>query len=101
MTTYAPATVELADDSAEAMFELFETAAWATACRSSRPTPERVDAMLAAATGDPDEVLFTLLPRAGIVTPAGRRHQRRARRLPAGDVPRRAHRSARARRAPR
>ena len=32
------------------------------------PTPARVDAMLAHADGDPDEVLATLLPRAGIVT---------------------------------
>jgi hypothetical protein len=32
------------------------------------PTPERVEAMLEHAAGDPDEVLFTLQPRAGIVT---------------------------------
>jgi hypothetical protein len=32
------------------------------------PTPERVEAMLAHAAGEPDEVLFTLQPRAGIVT---------------------------------
>jgi hypothetical protein len=32
------------------------------------PTPERVEEMLTHAAGDPDEVLFTLQPRAGIVT---------------------------------
>src|SRR4029453_16859835 len=32
------------------------------------PPPERVGAMPAYATGDPDEVLCTLLPRAGLVT---------------------------------
>lgn len=32
------------------------------------PTPERVEAMLEHAAGDHDEVLFTLQPRAGIVT---------------------------------
>jgi hypothetical protein len=32
------------------------------------PTPARVEAMLEHAAGDPDEVLFTLQPRAGIVT---------------------------------
>src|SRR3954462_7563008 len=32
------------------------------------PTPARVDAMLEHATGDADDVLFTLQPRAGIVT---------------------------------
>jgi hypothetical protein len=32
------------------------------------PTPERVEEMLTDAAGDPDQVLFTLQPRAGIVT---------------------------------
>jgi hypothetical protein len=32
------------------------------------PTPDRVAAMLEHAEGDPDEILFTLQPRAGVVT---------------------------------
>ena len=68
MTTYVPTTVELADDSPEALFELFESRGLGDGLPLVPPTRERVDAMLGPGAGDPDEVLATLLPRAGIVT---------------------------------
>ena len=48
--------------------ELFEARGLGDGLPLVPPTRERVDAMLATADGDPDEVLTTLLPRAGIVT---------------------------------
>jgi len=68
LTTYSPDTLELDDQTPEAMYELFEKHAWGDGLPLVPPTQERVDAMLAHASGDPDEVLTTLLPRAGIVT---------------------------------
>ncbi len=69
MTThYVPEQIELADDSAEALYEFFEERGLGDGLPVVPPTSERVDAMLAFAAGDPDEVLFTLQPRAGIVT---------------------------------
>ncbi len=68
MTTYVPNTVEIADDSPEAIAALFEAAVGVTACPSSRLRPDRVDAMLEFAEGEADEELATLLPRAGVVT---------------------------------
>lgn len=68
MERYEPETVDATDLSPEAMYELFEKHAWGDGLPLVPPTRERVDAMLAFATGDPDEVLTTLLPRAGIVT---------------------------------
>ena len=67
-TRYEPELVELADDSPEALFALFESRGLGDGLPMVAPTPERVDAMLAFATGDPDEILCTLQPRAGIVT---------------------------------
>ena len=68
MTTYSPSTIEIADDSPEAIAELFEARGLGDGLPVVAPTPARVDAMLEHAAGDPDEVLATLLPRAGIVT---------------------------------
>jgi len=68
VTTYAPETAEIADDSPEALAELFDSRGWGDGLPLVAPTPERVEAMLASATDDPNEVLATLLPRAGIVT---------------------------------
>lgn len=68
MTSYTPETLDLDDPTPEAMYELFEKHAWGDGLPLVPPTRERVDAMLAHAAGDPDEVLATLLPRAGIVT---------------------------------
>ena len=68
MTTYQPVTVELPADSPDALFDLFEARGLGDGLPMVPPTAERVEAMLTAASGDPDEVLTTLLPRAGIVT---------------------------------
>ena len=67
MTTYEPELVEVAD-SAEALLDLLESRGLGDGLPAIPPTPERVEVMLEHATGDPDEVLFTLQPRAGIVT---------------------------------
>ena len=67
-TRYEPELVELVDDSPEALYELFDARGLGDGLPVMPPTPERVDAMLAFAAGDPDEVLCTLQPRAGIVT---------------------------------
>ena len=60
--------VEVVDESPEAMFALFEERGFGDGLPVIPPTPARVEAMLEHADGDPDEVLFTLQPRAGIVT---------------------------------
>ena len=65
---YEPERVELADDSPEAMYTLLEARGLGDGLPVVPPTPDRVEAVLAHAAGDPDEVLFTLQPRAGIVT---------------------------------
>ena len=67
-TRYEPELVEVAADSPEAMFELLAARGLGDGLPVVPPTPDRVDAVLAFADGDPDEVLFTLQPRAGIVT---------------------------------
>jgi hypothetical protein len=60
--------MELADVSPEGMYELFERHGWGDGLPLVPPTPDRVDAMLAEATGDPDEVVATLQPRFGAAT---------------------------------
>ena len=65
---YDPETLELEDASPEAICELYEKRGWGDGLPLVAPTRERVDAMLEHAAGDPDEVLATLLPRAGVVT---------------------------------
>lgn len=65
---YVPETVEVADEGPEAMFDLLEARGLGDGLPVVAPTEERVAAMLEHATGDLDEVLFTLQPRAGIVT---------------------------------
>src|SRR3954471_14131139 len=67
-TTHEPESYELLDESPEGMYELFEARGWGDGLPLVPPTPERVDAMVAYASGDADEVLCTLLPRAGLVT---------------------------------
>jgi hypothetical protein len=66
--TYRPDVLELDDTSPEALYELFGARGWGDGLPLVAPTEERVEAMLAHADGDADEVLFTLQPRAGIVT---------------------------------
>jgi hypothetical protein len=65
---YEPEFVDIADDSPEAMFELLSSRGLGDGLPVVPPTRERVEAMLQFATGDADEVLFTLQPRSGIVT---------------------------------
>lgn len=65
---YEAAMVDIADDSPEAMFDMLAERRWGDGLPVVPPTRDRVEAMLAFAAGDPDEVLFTLQPRAGIVT---------------------------------
>lgn len=66
--TYRPEFVDIADESPEAMFALLEGRGLGDGLPVVAPTATRVDAMLAHAAGDADEVLFTLQPRSGIVT---------------------------------
>jgi hypothetical protein len=66
-TTYAPDLIEVAD-SPEALLDELEARGLGDGLPVLPPTQERVAAMLEHSAGDPDEVLFTLLPRAGIVT---------------------------------
>ena len=68
MTTYEPELVEVADESAETLLALLEARGLGDGLPVVAPTEARVAAMLEHSTGDPDEVLFTLQPRAGIVT---------------------------------
>ena len=65
---YEPEFVDIADDSPEAMFGLLSSRGLGDGLPVVAPTRERVEAMLQFATGDADEVLFTLQPRSGIVT---------------------------------
>jgi hypothetical protein len=66
-TTYEPELVEVADEP-EAVLDLLAGRGLGDGLPVLPPTRERVEAMLAHAEGDADEVLFTLQPRAGIVT---------------------------------
>jgi hypothetical protein len=67
-SSYLPISEELADDSAESILELLESRGLGDGLPVIPPTPNRVEAMLEYSTGDPDEVLFTLQPRSGVVT---------------------------------
>jgi hypothetical protein len=68
ISTYEPERHELADESPETVLAYFESRGWGDGLPLVAPTPERVEAMLAHATGDPDEVVAVLQPRAGLVT---------------------------------
>ncbi len=68
MTTYRRPPSSSPTTPPRPCFELFEARGLGDGLPLVPPTAERVDAMLATAAGDPDEVLTTLLPRAGIVT---------------------------------
>src|SRR6478609_2073729 len=66
MTTYEPELIELAD--VDDVTDAFEARGLGDGLPMVAPTEARVAAMLEHAAGDPDEVLFTLQPRAGMVT---------------------------------
>src|SRR5215475_9268900 len=65
---YQPRLVDIPADSPDAMFDLLAERKLGDGLPVVPPTPERVEAMLKLAEGDPDAVLFTLQPRAGVVT---------------------------------
>jgi len=62
--------LDLADESPETVLEYFAERGWGDGLPLVPPTPERVNAMLAACSGDadPDEVLSVLEPRFGECT---------------------------------
>ena len=60
--------LELVDLEPETLLDELERRGWGDGLPVVPPTPERVDAMLAACGGDPDEVLGVLPPRRGAVT---------------------------------
>ena len=64
MTTYEPELIELDGE----LVDVLSERGLGDGLPVVEPTPERVEAMLDHADGDADEVLFTLQPRAGIVT---------------------------------
>lgn len=64
----APGLFELPDPSPEALLGLYTAQGWGDGLPLVPPTPDRVDAMLAATDGDPDEVLGVLPPRFGQAT---------------------------------
>jgi hypothetical protein len=66
-STYEPELVEV-PDGPDAALELLEARGLGDGLPVVPPTPERVEAMLEHSAGRHDEVLFTLLPRAGLVT---------------------------------
>jgi hypothetical protein len=68
VTTYEPELVEIADNSPEAILALLDARGLGDGLPLVPPTEARVAAMLEYADGHPDEVLFTLQPRAGIAT---------------------------------
>ena len=68
MENYTPEFVDIADESPETLFEMLESRGLGDGLPVVAPTRDRVEAMLQFATGDVDEVLFTLQPRSGIVT---------------------------------
>lgn len=60
--------VTVADETPESLGSLLEREGWGDGLPVVAPTPARVEAVLAVASGDPDEVLAVLEPRLGIVT---------------------------------
>jgi hypothetical protein len=60
--------IEVGEDSAEALFAAYAERGWGDGLPLVAPTHERVERMLAFATGDPDEALGVLPPRSGVIT---------------------------------
>lgn len=60
--------VELADESPEALAALLESRGWGDGLPVVAPTADRVDHLLAATGGDPDERLGVVPPRDGVAT---------------------------------
>ena len=60
--------IEVDGDDPDTLVDVYAQRGWGDGLPLVPPTPARVDAMLAAASGDPDEPLATLQPRRGVVT---------------------------------
>jgi hypothetical protein len=60
--------IDVDSDEPEILMYAFAARGWGDGLPLIAPTPERVEAMLATATRDPDEPLAVLQPRRGIVT---------------------------------
>lgn len=60
--------MSIADDSPEAVMDLYESRGWGDGLPLVPPTPQRVEMMVAAAGVDPDEELAVLPPRLGVAT---------------------------------
>lgn len=65
----ADALLEVADESPEALLDLVTARGWGDGLPVVAPTEARVEAMLAAYGGDPDEVIGVVPPRDGEATP--------------------------------
>ncbi len=61
-----PIAVE--DESPESLWQMLDEQGWGDGLPIVAPTAERIDAALAAAGGDPDEVIAVLAPRSGHAT---------------------------------
>ncbi len=68
MSSMADELLTLPQDDPEALLDLYEAHGWGDGLPLVAPTPERVEAMLEYAAGDPDEPLAVLPPRSGVVT---------------------------------
>ena len=66
--SYVPVRHELEDDSPEGLLDFLEGRGLGDGLPIIAPTSERVERMLAYASGDPDDILCTLLPRSGVLT---------------------------------
>src|SRR5947208_17097810 len=60
--------IDVDDDEPETLARALAAHGWGDGLPVVAPTPERVDGMLAAAAGDPDEPLAVRQPRRGLVT---------------------------------
>ena len=56
------------DESPESLWRMLDDKGWGDGLPVVAPTPQRVDAALVAAGGDPDEVIAVLPPRSGQAT---------------------------------
>jgi hypothetical protein len=64
-----PELLEVSDLDSETLVELFSVRGWGDGLPLVAPTPERVEAMLGGVATDADEVLGTVAPRHGVLTP--------------------------------
>jgi hypothetical protein len=60
--------IDLVDESPEGLYGLFADSGWGDGLPVVAPTEERVDAMLSAYRGSPDEILAVVPPRSGACT---------------------------------